>query len=163
MKGGIGWNQIISGVKRYLSDNYLMFLSRDIDIKLCQNYAKTFICNNIVYKICNIKQIIFNKYATNLKTTISQRSLRNSSLLLLLFELNNFSFLINIIDNIIYASGTCHHNSNQWQCSIIVTCLHLYQIAISQAATSQVCPSRSIWTLAAPGPLADHSHSARPP
>ena len=84
------------------------------------NYAKTFICNNIVYKICNIKQIIFNKYATNLKTTISQRSLRNSGQLLSLFELNNFSFLIDIIDDIIYASRTCDQNSNQWQCSIIV-------------------------------------------
>ena len=41
----------------------------------------------------------------------------------IIFELNNFSFLIDIIDNIIYASGTCHQNSNQWQCSIIVTCL----------------------------------------
>ena len=46
----------------------------------------------------------------------------NSSLPLLLFEFNNFSVLIDIIDNIIYASGTCHQNSNQWQCSIIVTC-----------------------------------------
>ena len=77
------------------------------------------------YKIRSIKQIIYNKYATNLKTRISQRSLRNSSLLLLLFEFNNFSFLIDIIDNIIYASGTCHQNSNEWQCSIIVTCLRL--------------------------------------
>ena len=49
-------------------------------------------------------------------------------MLLLLFEFNNFSFLIDI-DNIIYTSGTCHQNSNQWQCSIIVTCLHLYHIA----------------------------------
>ena len=80
------------------------------------------------YKIRSIKQIIYNKYATNLKTRISQRSLRNSSLLLLLFEFNNFSFLIAIIDNIIYASWICHQNSNQWQCSIIVTCLCLYHV-----------------------------------
>ena len=36
-----------------------------------------------------------------MKTTISQRSLRSSSLLLLLFEFNNFSFLIDKMDNII--------------------------------------------------------------
>ena len=104
-----------------------MFLSREMDINLYQNYTKTYKCN-ILYKIRSIKQIIFSKYATNLKTTISQRSLRNSSLLLLLLELNFFSFLIDIIENIIYPSGTCHQNSNQWQCSIIVMCLHLYHM-----------------------------------
>ena len=83
------------------------FLSLEIDIKLCQNYTKTFKCK-ILFKICSIKQIIFNKYSTILKTEISKRSLRNSGFLLLLFEFNNFSFLIDIIDNIIYASGTCH-------------------------------------------------------
>ena len=31
-----------------------------------------------LYKSCSIKQIIFNKYGTNLKTTISHRSLRIS-------------------------------------------------------------------------------------
>ena len=41
-----------------------MFLSREMDIKLWQ--------------IFSIKQIIFNKYATNLKTTISHRSLKIS-------------------------------------------------------------------------------------
>ena len=41
-----------------------------------------------------------------MKTTIFQRSLRNSSLLLLLFEFNNFSLLKDIIDKSIYASGT---------------------------------------------------------
>ena len=95
--------------------------------KNVSNYTKTFICK-ILYKICSTKQIISNKYATNLKTRISQRSLRNSSLLLLLFEFNNFSFLIDINDNIIYASGTCHQNSNHWQCSIIVTRLRLYHV-----------------------------------
>ena len=43
----------------------------------------------------------------------SQRSLRISGLILLLFAFNNFSFLIDIW-NIIYASGSCHQNSNQW-------------------------------------------------
>ena len=31
-------------------------------------------------------------------------------------------------NNVIYASGTCHKNSNQWQSSIIVTCLRLYHV-----------------------------------
>ena len=35
IKGGIGWNLRISGVEWYLLDIYLMFLSREIDIKLC--------------------------------------------------------------------------------------------------------------------------------
>ena len=39
-----------------------------------------------------LEQIIFSKYATNLKTTISKRSLRHLGLLLLLLEFNNFSF-----------------------------------------------------------------------
>ena len=50
-----------------------------------KKYTKTYICK-ILYKIRNIKQIIFNKYATNLKTTIFQRSLRNSGVLLLLLR-----------------------------------------------------------------------------
>ena len=124
MKGGIGWNLRNSGVDWDLQKFYLMFLFRKIYIKLCQNYTKTYICK-ILYKIRSIKQIIFNKYTNNLKTTISHRSLRNSGLLFLLFEFNNFPFLIDIIDNIIYTSGSCHQNSNQWQCRIIVTCLRL--------------------------------------
>ena len=37
----------------------------------------------------------------------------NLDLLLLSFEFNNFSFLIEIVDIIIYAFGTCHQNSKQ--------------------------------------------------
>ena len=66
-----------------------MFLSREIDIKLYKIYTKTYKCK-MLYEIRSIKQIKFNKYATNLKMTISQRSLRNSGLLLFLFEFNNF-------------------------------------------------------------------------
>ena len=47
-------------------------------------------------------------------------------MLLLLFEFNKFSVLIDIIDNIIHASETCHQNSNQ--CSIFVMCLRLYHV-----------------------------------
>ena len=92
-----------------------MFLSQEIDIKLCQNLHK------IWYKILSFKQIIFSKYATNLKTTISQRSLTNLGLLQLLFEFNNFSFLIDIIDNIIDTFVSHDQNSHQRQCSTIVT------------------------------------------
>ena len=78
---------------------YLMFLSREIDIKLCQIFTKIHIYA-ILYKSWRIKQIIFNKYATNQKTTISHRSLRISGLLLLYF-LFIFCILIDKIDNII--------------------------------------------------------------
>jgi len=44
MKGGVGCNLRISGVERYLKDINLMFLSREIDIKLCQINKK------IIYK-----------------------------------------------------------------------------------------------------------------
>jgi len=77
-----------------------MFLSRETDIKLCQNYTKNHIYS-ILYKSCSIKQIIFHKYKTNLKTTISHRNLRISGLLLLLSFNFYFAFLIDIIDNII--------------------------------------------------------------
>ena len=43
-----------------------MFLSREIDLKLCQNYTKMYIYQ-IVYKNCSIKQLIFNKYTNNRK------------------------------------------------------------------------------------------------
>ena len=113
-----------------------MFLSREIDIKLRQNYTKTF-KSKILSKICSIKQIIFYKYSTNLKTAISQRSMRNSGFLLL-FEFNNFSCFKGIIDNIIYASGTCHQNSNQCHCSIIGTCLRLYHVTRTPSNGSAV-------------------------
>ena len=75
-----------------------MFLSREVDIKLCQNYTKSYIYQ-ISYKIRIIKQTIFNKYATNLKTTISYRSLRISDLLLLKIVIFYFALFIGIIDN----------------------------------------------------------------
>ena len=37
---GIGLKLRISCVERYIKDIYLMFLSRESDIKLCQNYTK---------------------------------------------------------------------------------------------------------------------------
>ena len=51
-----------------------------------------------LYKSCSIKQIIFSKYGTNLKTTMSHRRLRISGLLILYFL---FAFSIKIIDIII--------------------------------------------------------------
>ena len=70
------------------------------------------------------KKVGFNgsysaSHTTNLKTTISQRSLKYSGLLLLLFEFNNFSFLKDRTDNKIDTSVSREQNSHQWQCSII--------------------------------------------
>ena len=55
----------------------------------------------MLYKTSRFKRIIFRKSTTNLKTMISQRSLKNLGLLLLSFEFNNFSFIKDIINNII--------------------------------------------------------------
>ena len=55
MNEGTVWNLRTSGVDRDLF--YLMFLSREIDIKLCQNYTKTY-KYKIWYKIQSLKQII---------------------------------------------------------------------------------------------------------
>ena len=74
-----------------------MFLSREIDIKLCQIFTKIHLYA-ILYKSWSIKQIIFNKYAMNLKTTISHRSLRISGFLILYFFFY-FAFIIDVIDN----------------------------------------------------------------
>ena len=38
-----------------------MFMSQEIDIKLCQNYTKSY-SYEILYKIRSIKQTIFNNY-----------------------------------------------------------------------------------------------------
>ena len=72
---------------RLLSD---VLMSLVIDIRLCQIYTKIHI-HGILYQSCSIKEIIFNKYATNLKTTISHRSLRISySLYRLYYVTRNF-------------------------------------------------------------------------
>ena len=65
---------------------------------------------NFFYKDRRYKQIVFSKlYATNLKTTISQRKLKNFA-----------RFATIIIDNIINMSVLHDQNYHQWQCSIIV-------------------------------------------
>ena len=68
-----------------------MFLSREIYIKLYLIYTKIFI-----YKTLYKNSRLHKSYSANnnLKTTISQRSLRNLGSLLLIFEFNNFSFMI---------------------------------------------------------------------
>ena len=110
MKGGKDWNLSILGVDRDPWEFYLMFISQEFYTKLCQIYTKIGIYQ-ILYKIRRFKQIIFSKYATHLKTTISQRSLSNLGLLLLSFKFNNFSFLIEIIDNVIITSVTRDQSS----------------------------------------------------
>ena len=69
----------------------------------------------MLYKSCSIKQIIFSKYANNLKTTISQRSLSNLGLRIILFKFNNISILIDIIYNTIITSLSRDQNSHQWR------------------------------------------------
>ena len=124
MKGGKGWNLSILGVNRDPWEFYLMCL------------------------------IIFSKYTTNLKTTISQRSLRNLGLLLLLFEFYNFSFLIDIIDNIINMSISCNQNSHQWKCSIIITWLHLIlQVFSMHLETGIIFRNNSLGSLKTNAPI----------
>ena len=48
-KGYIGWNLGILGVDRDPYEFYLMFLSREIDIKLCKIDTKIYV-NRILYK-----------------------------------------------------------------------------------------------------------------
>ena len=70
MKGGIGWKLITLALEGDPWNVYLKFLSREIDIKLCQFYTKihiyTISCRN-----SRFKQLIFSIYATNLKSKIS--------------------------------------------------------------------------------------------
>jgi len=120
MKGGIEWNLTISGAERYIKDIYLMLLSGEIHI-----YA-------ILYKSCSIKQIIFNKYATISHGGVWETQVCSYYYL----NLITFSFLIDIIDNIIYASGTCHQNSNQWQ----------YFCHVSPSVSRDHCHWREFWS-----------------
>jgi len=74
MKGGIGWKLIILALDRDPWKLYLMFLSRETDLQLCKIYTKINIYT-ILYISSGFKKIKFSKYATNLKTMISQRKL----------------------------------------------------------------------------------------
>ena len=120
MKGGIGWKLITLALERDPWNVYLKFLSREIDIKLCQFYAKIHIYT-ISYRNSRFKQLIFSIYATNLKTKISHRKL--------IFTLvcSNYNFitfifiLIDIIDWVLDRSilwifttkTTCNQSINQ--------------------------------------------------
>ena len=67
--------------------------------KTVSNVYKNLYIYKISYKNSRFKQVIFSKYATNLKTTISQRIPSYLDLLLLLFEFKNVSSLIDLMDN----------------------------------------------------------------
>ena len=111
MKGiYIGLNLWTSGVDRDLYKFYLMFLSSEIDIKLCQIYTKIYI-----FDIC-IKISLNRSYSANTQPIWKRRYHKE-----LVFEFNNFSFLINIIGNIIISSMSRDKNSHQWQGCMIVT------------------------------------------
>ena len=84
-----------------------------IDIKLWQIYTNIYIYI-ILYTNSRFKRIIFRKYTTNLKITISHRSLINIGLLVLLFKFN-FSFLMDVIENIINTSVSCEQNSHHYR------------------------------------------------
>ena len=74
MEGGIGWKLINLALDRDPWKLYLMFLSWEIDLQLCQINTKINIYT-ILYESSGFKKIKFSKYATNLKTMISQRKL----------------------------------------------------------------------------------------
>jgi len=77
--------------KKLVLEHNSQFLSREIDIQLFQIYTKINMYI-ILYKSSGFKKIKFSKYATNEKTTIFQRSLKKSGLLLLFFDLIIFHF-----------------------------------------------------------------------
>ena len=58
-----------SSLNRDTRKLYLMFLSREINIELCQIYTKIHVYT-ILYRNSRFKQIIFSKCATNQKTKI---------------------------------------------------------------------------------------------
>ena len=72
IKGVIDGKLITLALDRDPCKLYLMFLSQEIDVKLCQIYTTIHI---YIYRNSRYKQIIFSKYATNLKTKIFQRNL----------------------------------------------------------------------------------------
>ena len=116
MKGGIGWKLITLALDRDPWKLYLMFLSREIDIQLCQNYTKINIYT-ILYKSSGFKKIKFSKCNQSEKDDIPEKA--NCKLGFLLYLL--FLFLIDLIHNIIYTSVLLDQKFHQWQCSKVVT------------------------------------------
>ena len=74
-----------------------MFLSREIDIKLCQIYTKIHIYA-ILYKSCNIKQIIFNKRNQSENDDIPQKpeNLRFAPVIIIIDNIITYYFLLHI-------------------------------------------------------------------
>ena len=97
MKGGISWKLITLAFDRYPCEFYLRFLSRDIYIKLCQMYTKIH-KYTISYSFSRFKKIIFSKYATNLKTKISQRKLIVTKLYIYEFLYKFYKVLYHFIE-----------------------------------------------------------------
>ena len=56
-KRWICWNLNTSGVYRDLDEFYLVFLPREIDVKMCQRYTKTYIYK-MKYRNQSFKQIL---------------------------------------------------------------------------------------------------------
>ena len=102
-------------------------LSQEIDIIVCQNYSKPYIYK-IWYNNLGFKQIIFSKNDDIPKEP------ENSGLLSLLFEFYNFSFLLDIINNIIYTSDQNSHQcmAVQYRCHVIQTETYLLLKSINE-------------------------------
>ena len=74
MKGGIGWKLITLAHDHDPWKLYLMFLSQETDLQLCQIYTKINIYIQFCIKVVGLKRSN-SADATNLKTMISQRNL----------------------------------------------------------------------------------------
>jgi len=105
-----------------------MFLSWEVDKKNCVKFIWKFIYIKFCIKIVGLNSSYSGNIQPIWKQRYLQRNLKNLGLLFLLFEFNNFSFLIDIIDNIINTFVSCDRNCQQWQCSITITCLRLYHV-----------------------------------
>ena len=111
----------------------MALVCKDIEIRKSQYVTKTQffytkIHIKISYRNSRFKHIIFSKYATNLKTKISQGNLIVTQVFSIYYFIIFIFILIDIIDIIIYKSVLRHKNSHQWQCSIVVTCFCLYHV-----------------------------------
>ena len=107
-----------------------MFLSREINIKLCQNYTKSCIYQ-ISYKIRSIKQTIFKKYATNLsvgyyvtKTSANRSERYRTAIEYGLFNTTNFiRSLIYIRFGIILTQFYINFSRQEHQIDVFLICI----------------------------------------
>ena len=121
-----------------------MFLSREIDIELCQNYTKHIYIYLIVYKSCSSKQMTFSKYATNLKTTISLRNLRILDLVLLKIFNFYFAFFSIILIILLHLVRIVRITSPELQPMAVQHCIIL-DFRLYHVTTILHCHSLKFW------------------